>query len=110
MKLKKRKLTEEDIYKCLPQLTDENLSYRVERFSSHLCRVVIVSDYKYDYACGKEVWWVHSFIKLTDGSVMLPKNSEKTSSTRVCHLSNIPQRLNLTTITPLYTTLLSLFD
>ena len=102
----KHKLTEADIYKCLPSLPDK-YSYRVECFSKLVWRVWVVHHTQYDYACGKEVKTIHSFIKST-GDVMKPKNGDKISSERVCHVSNIPQSMNMTVITPAYTTLFSL--
>ena len=106
----KRKFTvdEDTIYKCLPSLPKE-FSYQVEKFSKLVWRVWLIHHTDYDYACGKEVKTIHSFIKST-GDVMKPTNCDKMSKDRVCHIANIPEHLNLTTITPKYTTLLSYYD
>ena len=102
-------VNEESILKCLSHLElPAHYHYEVEQFSKLIHRVWLVDTRTYDYTTD-DVRTIHSFIK-SDASVMLPRNSEKTSSTRVCHLSNIPQRMKLTVITPKYTTLLSLFD
>ena len=100
-----RKFTvnEELITKCLPTPPVWG-HYVVEPFSKLVWAVWLVHDVDYDYACGKEVKTIHSFIK-HDGSVMKPTNSKKVSSQRICHVANIPQSMNLTVITPKYTQL-----
>ena len=106
----KRKFTvdEDLISKCLPELPD-GFSYSIEKFSALVWRVWVNHHYPFDYACGKPVHTIHSFIKST-GDVMKPKNCDKMSNERVCHVSNIPQSMNLTVIKPKYTTLLSYYE
>jgi hypothetical protein len=102
-------VNEDSILKCLSHLElPSHYHYEVEQFSKLIHRVWLVDTRKYDYTTD-DVRTIHCFVK-SDGSVMKPKNSDKTSSTRVCHLSNIPERMNLTVLEPAYTTLLSLFD
>ena len=94
----KLKIDEGVIQKCLPQ-APPNYSYRVEKFSPLCWRVWLVSHYNWDYACGKEVMSIHSFIKST-GDVMRPKNAQKMSSERVCHISMISDDMCYTVIKP----------
>ena len=100
-------VNEDTITKCLPVPPSWG-HYEVEQFSTLVWRVWLVDDRTYDYTTD-EVKTIHCIVK-SSGDVMRPKNSEKISSERVCHIANIPQSRNLTVITPRYTTLLSLFD
>jgi hypothetical protein len=107
--LKKKKFTvdADSITKCLP-VAPEWGHYQIDRFSPLVWRVWLVHDRFYAYA-SEQVKTIHCFIK-SSGDVMRPKNCDKISTERVCHLANIPQSMNLTVMTPRYTTLLSLFD
>ncbi len=108
MPKKKQKIDEKVIMSHLPSLPDK-FSYTVERFSPLVWRIWLNHHYPFDYACGKPVHTIHSFIK-SDGTVVRPKNCDKISREKVCHLSEITDDMKYTVIKPKYTTLLSYYD
>lgn len=100
--MKRVKVTKESILDSLPTPPD-NHSYKVDKFSSLVYRVWLVNHNFFSYT-PDEVKTVWGFVKST-GDVMAPKKWDKISSTKVCHVSDIPQSLRYTTMIPKYTEL-----
>ena len=104
--MRRQKVTKELIEAYLPVLPDK-FSYEVEQFSPLVWRIWLNHHHPYDYACGKPVHTIHSFIK-SDGSVMRPTNAQKVSRDRVCNLNEITDDMKYTVIKPKVTSIIDL--
>ena len=95
----KLQINEKVISDLLPQPPD-NFSYRVEQQSKLVYRVMIINEGTFSYkADDEEVAAVWGFVK-SNGDVMRPKNRDKISTERVCHVTNIPDELCYSSIVP----------
>ena len=95
----KLQLNQQVISDLLPTPPD-NFSYRVEQFSKLVYRVMIINHNRYSYKpSDEEIVSVWGFVK-SNGDVIRPKNRDKISTERVCHVTNIPQELSYSSIVP----------
>ena len=101
-KAKRLKMSVEVITGFLPE-PPEGFTYKVEQFSPLVYRVWIVNHMSFSYTSEpvKSIW---GFVKST-GDVVVPKNHLKITSKKVCHVSEIPQKMKYTTIVPTRTQL-----
>ena len=81
-------VTKDLIESNLPTPPD-GYSYRVERFSKLIHRVMLINHGSYAYKeDDEEIASVHCFIKST-GDVMKPKNRDKISTEKVCTILSL---------------------
>ena len=92
------KITLQQVKDNLPTIPDDRYSYEVERISPMVIKVWLVHHFPYDYACGKPVKTIHSYLK--NEKVHPPKSRDKMQVKSICTIDELSSQPWHTTVTP----------